>query len=514
MYRNITLMTILLIFAALPSVITAQEKKSEGATITISGTKLTLEQAIDLVLQNNLTLQSAKYDVVMSDSAYRMSQKKYDTTMNVDASYANTKIAATGLSALNGDKSYQYDLTVSASKTFKSGTTLSGGVSEIFSDTNDPALPTFGKMAGDPAYHTPYFFVSLQQELLKNAFGIMDRKSDTIMKNVAEIQRSAIIDQLSALVVSTLVDYWTITVRKFSVETARLELESDRQVRDIIARNVKYGLGELYDLNQYNALVASAESGHAAARQSYREAVRKLVRTMNMPAETRVEGVTNLVDELPVLDGDAAVRAGMDKRVDYKNAKLTLENTKMQLALYENASLPSLSVGVTANTGSQSEEFGGAIEDMATWKYPTWKVSAKVSYAFNDSENQTNLRNARLQLKQQEINIEKIRLEVRDDVLNSMERVFLQHTILMKARTATKESELYYQRALVRFRQGKINSATMRMALDTMVKARQGELEALVGYNVSLLQFDLSKNEIFERYNVDVEKYLASVKEK
>jgi hypothetical protein len=40
-----------------------------------------------------------------------------------------------------------------------------------------------------------------------------------------------------------------------------------------------------------------------------------------------------------------------------------------------------------------------------------------------------------------------------------------------------------------------------------MVASRQRELEALVNYNIALLQFDLSKNEIFrKRYNIDVEK--------
>jgi hypothetical protein len=53
----------------------------------------------------------------------------------------------------------------------------------------------------------------------------------------------------------------------------------------------------------------------------------------------------------------------------------------------------------------------------------------------------------------------------------------------------------------------------VKFALDSLVQARQGELEALVQYNVALLQFDLARNEIFDRYNVDVEKYIRVDKE-
>ena len=124
-----------------------------------------------------------------------------------------------------------------------------------------------------------------------------------------------------------------------------------------------------------------------------------------------------------------------------------------------------------------------------------------------------NLRNAELRRRQAGIDLEKTRLEVRDDVLNSLEQVRLLHSTLGKARTARAESELYYQRLLARFRQGKVTAVNIKLALDTLTQARQGELEALVQYNVALLQFDLARNEIFDRYNVDVEKYIRVDKE-
>ncbi len=482
----------------------------KGASITIAGNALTLEQAIDLVLQHNLTLQSAKYDVIMSDSDLEKFKGRYGTTANLEGGYVRQKTPPTGLSAFTGDKQYQYDLAASLSRKFSSGTNITAGVKETFFDANDPAIAGFKEK--EPAYHKPSLFISLEQELLRNAFGYGERLQKTMLKSAAEIQRAAIINQLSTLVVSTLVDYWTITIQKSALENARRELESDRQVRDIIAGNVRYGLGELYDLNQYNALVASAEIKVVSTEQAYREAVRKLLRTMNMPADTRVEGVTDLVDTLPELDADAAVKTGYLKRVDYRNAVASVENARRELAYYRNESLPSLTVNLNLNTASQREGFNDAAGDAAAAKYPSWEVRAKLSYPLDDRERETNVRNAELKLRQARIGLDRTKLEVRDEILNALEQVRTRHLALKKARTARAESELYYQRLLVRFRQGKATAVTVRLALDALMQSRQSELESLVTYNVTLLQFDLAKNEIFDRYNVNVEKYIKQVK--
>jgi hypothetical protein len=90
--------------------------------------------------------------------------------------------------------------------------------------------------------------------------------------------------------------------------------------------------------------------------------------------------------------------------------------------------------------------------------------------------------------------------------------VRLTYEIFQTSRTARKESEAFYNRMLARTRTGKLNFQLVGQALEGMVASRQKELESLVNYNISLLQFDLAKNEIFERYGVDVEKILERVK--
>ncbi len=506
---------------------TNKNEAMRDPSITIGGMVFSLEQAIDIVIQQNLTLQSAKYDVVMSDTAYEKAQKKYSTNLNLESGYLYQEQPASDLTGVSGTKQWQYDAGISISKLFSTGTTISAGVKEVFFDANDqgktmPLLVQYPdaslhtiqvtQYVADPAYHKPVLFASIQQELLKNAFGYSDKKLNKILENTTQIQRSAIINQLSGLVVSALVDYWNVTIQKSAMDTANLELDSNLRVLNIIKRNANYGLSEKYDINQYNALVAGTEARYSAAKQKYTEAVRKLLRTVNLPSETQVTGVTNLVDILPDLNQEAALKAGFEKRVDYKNTLLAYENAKIDLDLQENQALPSLTVSASISNQSQDTSFGKAFNQAASSEYPSYQVRAKVTYPLDDSDLKASVRNANFKLKQADINIKNMKLEVRDDILNKLDQVKLMHEMLMKMHIVNTESQAYYQSILRRFEQGKVNSVTMKFATDSMVQARKQELEALVQYNVAVLLFDLSKNEIFERYHVDVEKYLKSVK--
>ena len=488
----------------------ANNQINDTQGIILNNKNLSLDEIIAIVINNNLTLQSAKFDVIMTDNDLQKFEKKYSTTANLEGGYNYQKQPPSSLTDLTGDKSYQYSASASLSKLFPTATNITAGVREIYYDANDQSIPLFGIQAM-PAEHKPSFFVSIKQELLKNAFGYTDRIDEKLKTSNAAMQRAVIVDKLSGLVVSALVDYWSLAVQKYAMENAGIELKSDKEVRDIIARNSQYGLAESYELNQYNALVAGAETKVAYTSKQYRDAVRKFLRTVNMSPDTQIKDVTELKDALPPIDREKSLEAAFAKRTDYKNAVLQSENAKKELSMNKNNSLPSLTFGADLSTAGQDPSIAPAYQDAASTKYPNVNLTIKMSYPLDDTEQKANLRNAYFKTKQAEYNLQNTKIEVRDDVLSNLEGVELQHTTLIKARTARKESELYYEKLLVRFRQGKVNSVTMKDGLDSMVRSRQQELEDLVAFNVALLQLDVSKNEIFERYNINVEKYLSSI---
>ena len=491
-----------------PKLVKPDVQKAAEASFSIGGVQLSIQDAINIVLEKNLTLQAAKYDVVMSDTAARKLDKKYAPVISAEGQHLNFSTAPLATDT----KGNQYNASVGISKLFVTGTTVGGGYR--YQQLHTEAGPNFLGIPS-PAETSTFngYFINVQQELLKNAFGYADRKMDKIANKQAEAQRAYTVNLLSSLVVQALTDYWQVTIQKFALENARLEEKSNRQVRAIVARNVSFGLGESYDLNNYNARVANSMAKVAMTEQSLKNATRKLLRTVNMPVDTKIEGITNLVDKLPDLDSNAALKAAMEKRVDFKNARTELEIAELQSDLYDNQAMPSLNAyfNLVSQGTNQFIQFPGFAAAGAL-QSPQWQVGVKASYPLWDQEVKVNQRNANMQLAQSRIKLQNAEQEIRDEVLTRLENVRLTFEIFQTSRTSRKESEAFYSRMLARTRTGKLNFQLVGQALENMVANRQRELESLVNYNIALLQYDLAKNEIFERYGVNVERILEKIK--
>ena len=505
--------SILLLSVYLVTPLISQDTIDNESLPQLPAVELSIEDAIQLVLQKNLTLLRARYDVIQSDSSYRISQKKYAVNLGVGTNYVFQNNPSTSSSTFSGNEATSYGVSANAKKKFSTGTTVSVDVAQTYNATNASGFyigTTY--VPKTPDAWIPSVQLSVQQELLKNSFGYLDRLQDDRFEDEASENRRLIIDQLSGLVVQALVDYWQVSVNIEEVTNATSELESTRQVRNIIARNIRLGLNENFELNQYNALVAGAETHLAQAKQQLIASERKLLRTVNMPPDTKVPGVTNLSEELPEIDRELAIMEALSKRVDYQIAVEALEETNRNINIAENSALPSLTAILSVTGNSRNTDIGGANGEALSLKYPSYNVGLQLSYPLWDEEIKTNLRNANLQRKQAEITAEELRVEIRDEVLDSIDQVELSYTILQNSRKAKTESERSYKKLIAKSRQGRFNSATVKSSFDVLIEARHQELQALVNFNVSLLRLQLTKNEIFENYNVDVEKLIDEVR--
>ncbi len=470
---------------------------------------LTIERVIELVLARNLSVGSAKHDIAMSDTGLQFLRSKYAPQLSIEGGYARQKLPRSGLTELTGDRTYQWEASAMIAKAFSTGTKVAAGFRSVYYDANDQKLELMGEtlINSSPPYYMPRAFMSLQQDLLKNAFGVNDRIQEKIQENAVEMQKRAIVDAISGLVAGALMGYWEAAVGKSVVENARFELQSTRAVRSIIDKNVRFGLMDVYGLHQFDAIVAAAEAKLEIATQSYAAAVRDLLRMLKLPPETRIRIVSGLSENPPSMDLPAALNSAYAKRTDYRNALLEMENADMAVKMYENSDMPSLSVDVNLEMRGQDENCSPAVRDVSRGEYPSWSVYLRASHPLGDTGQAANLRNAALRVKQTKLGEERLRIDIRDEVSNRMEIVKLRHVVLGRSKAARSASELYYRRVLEKFGRGKVSSLDMKSAIDAMAQSRQQELESLVAYNVSLLQLDLSKNELFERYNVDVKTF-------
>ncbi len=223
--------------------------------------------------------------------------------------------------------------------------------------------------------------------------------------------------------------------------------------------------------------------------------------------------MTDLVEDLPALDRGEAVRAAMERHPEHLNAKLKLAAAELDLKRQKNESLPDVSLLAGVSSVASREAFGDSVGDVSSFAYPAWSVGFSVSYPFLNPGAKTRVRDAWLVRDQAQLNLERVREEVRDEVLSRLEGVELAHTVLAKTRAVRGEAEAYYAALVGKSRQGKFGAYQIKQALDGLTEARQRVREALAGFNLALLAYERSRGEFFEHYGISLEDLLRKVAE-
>jgi len=482
---------------------------ADEAAIVIGGFRITLSDAIKKAIDNNQDILTGKYDVAMSDTAFEKSQAKYSPYFNASGTISSTDypdlMQRSGTYPAN---TKSVGITSSLSKYFSTGTTIAGGVTNTNSYNTDFTNLTPPYKKYDMNIYNPVVFVSLQQELLKNSFGYNDRKEEKIQKNNAQIQKDQILSGLSLVVVGVIVDYWNVIVNKTHLDNSALMLQETKKVRRIIADNVRLGLAEQYELNYWNSQIATSEASVSQAEQQYRDALRKFLQTVNMPAEITMQEKAILQNKLPEINSEAAIKKAYSKRADYLGAVKALENAKLQLDIDGNKALPSLTGSLKVSSMDYNSSSGDAYTNTTAAKYPSYEAQIKMTYPLMDSDQKVSERNSRWRVEQTKHQVEKYGRIVKDDVTSKVEKINTNYTLYEKAREARRQAEIYYNSMLLNLRRGRITAAVVRNSLDALINSKEQELRMLVLFNASLLDFEVAKNELFETYKIDVEKYI------
>ncbi|MBN1499122.1 MAG: TolC family protein [Spirochaetes bacterium] len=471
----------------------------------INDQKMTLDQFIGVILKQNLDLVSKQYDYAITDSDLKKFKSKYATYINGEVGYSTSSFDENMQAVNNGvESSKTVSATASIMQMFSTGTTVTAGTS--YNNT----VKDMG--SADIEYYQPVIFVSVQQELLKNMFGRNDRSTSKILENVSETKKLYVEYEMTGLVLQSLIDYWTLALNQNSLLNDERKLRESRNLRNIIAQNVKLGLAENYDLNLYNSLVASSESAVAQSRKQYNDSIRLVLRRLNFDSNAKLSDVQIVAQKYDAESEEILLNKAFENRVDYLNAKLSVENAKLEAGIYGNENMPSLKAELNANSLGMNDEMGQAYSDSFAMKNPTVEVKLTASYPLGGSADKINKRDADYSYEKSLKQMEKVEREVRDDIKSKLENIETSYFLYTKAKESRAQSEIYYSRLVANLRRGRLTAAAVKQGLDSLIDSRQRELQALVSYNISILQLDIATNILFKKYNISVTDYFPSEK--
>ena len=405
--------------------------------------KLSLQDAIQAALQNNLSLEMQRTTWRGSLAAgTKSAEAAFEWTLGASASGGWSRSGSSTYTTLpmGGDEvanvlqevsstSNTRNVNLTLSKPFQWGGTASFSYSPRYSGSSQettftlldpPYMVLPGRTSNQLRPYSGSWSFGYSQDLLKN-FGRKSATADLIIaKRGLDSADANFRNQLQAQVADAERVYWALALAQMNLSIAQQSLElSQRQLRENKIR-MENGVIAPIDVTNSEAEVARQEVTIINAETSLKDAkenfFRAIYATTNVPDDIELTD-TPTVSQL-TLDEQTAIETALSNRAEIRTKRIALEDAKLRAELARANLKPTLRAQVNYNGSAESAaELSPINSDLWSFRYPGFNASLNFSLPlFNKAAKaqeinaMTSRRRAELDLKDQEL---AITLEVR-----------------------------------------------------------------------------------------------------
>ncbi|HYN05860.1 MAG TPA: TolC family protein [Vicinamibacterales bacterium] len=465
---------------------------------------LTLEQAVQMSLEKNLSLQVAKLGPQLADYSLQSARAaflpRYTSRYSINNSTNPSNNVLQGVVNVT-QNTQNFDGTFAQLLPWHGGN-FSVNFTNSRQGTNDVTARV------NPAFNSRLSF-SYTQPLLAG-FKMDGTRNElrtvAIQRQIADIQLLTTIENLRADVRQA---YWTL-------RSAIEQIEIQRRLLQLALRSwedskIRVQIGSLAPIEtlQFESQAASAEQALLDAQIRWRTAELNLKLLLASGADDDIYKATlNPVDQpqisVQAVDIPGAVTGALSQRSDLVQQRKNLDINQLLLEVTKDRTRPQLDLSSGYNTSGQggtrfssgviTEESGysGALRQLGTFDTSGWNTQLNFTVPFGRDWTTNRVAYARqvLQLDQTKANIKAAELRVSAEVTNAglaIENTYKQYQAAQTARSAAERNA---EAAQTRFENGVATNFEVVTLQNTLTNARLTELSRLIAYVNAIAEFE------------------------
>ncbi|HNN05423.1 MAG TPA: TolC family protein, partial [Leptospiraceae bacterium] len=467
--------------------------------------RISIKEAVANVIEHNLTVKNAKLEILKTDTPELKNHGKFNWTVFGEVTSFKTQNPVNQTTILSGTKVSNDRIAAGIEKQFHTGTYFMAEISTVRFDAN--------AFEGQSAYlnsrlaflaikplYTGALTFKLSQELWKYSFGKYEKNKEKILQTQAAIDRDQLVFLLSNIVAKTLIDYWSLAILDNAVLTYEKLLKNAKQIRGITYEKQRIGIAEAFDGSMWNSIVAGLESQVERAKLDRYAAEVNLKRILGVDPSMQVEGVTDLIEEIPSgISYEKDLAYAYEKRIELRNLKRLREKSRLQRKNAEEEDEPSVKLSAMYSTRGQTllspqENYINTGQGILSLKYPEARAEINISYPLWDEGVKETLREAKVNEKQIEEQEEAFRKEVAVELRNRIDAINTSYLTLKNAKKAKEETDRYFRGLYAKYSSGRFTSLMVKNALDALAQSELQIIQAKVNFNINLVRYDLVKN--------------------
>jgi outer membrane protein TolC len=479
----------------------------------VQGTPLSIDDAVKMALENNLGIQVEKLNPQIQVLGISRAVSAYAPTLFTTLSRRNqtappTDFLSTGVQVVTAGNF-----------------ATTGGVQQLLRwGGASYQVSVDGTRATSNASHTVFspqlgsdFNAAYTQPLLRNFKIDATRQQVALSQNQAQSADIQLQQRVTQTARNVRAAYYQLIGAISGLDVAQQSLDVARVALKNNQTRVEVGTMAQIDIVSAEAEVASNEEGVIIAQAAIETAQDQLRTLVMNPGQPDFWTARFTPSEKPTLvpreiNLDAAVKNALQNRTDIRDFKKNMENTDINMAYARNQKLPAVDLtarygltgvagvqnlydtsaidGSPIVTGTSVRTFTDALHDVFANDFKTWSFGVNVSYPLGTSTADAAFAQLKLQKQQDQQNLSNLEMAVTTQVRQAGRDV---NTNLRRVEATTRARELAEQKLTAdnkRFAVGLAQTFEVLQSQRDLSRARQSELNAIIDYNRSLVDFE------------------------
>jgi outer membrane protein TolC len=454
---------------------------------------LSLSDCLDMGLQNNLDIKIAKIESKIKKYGVPIAKSIFDTILEGGVSYTHDERARA--STIVGTERIVTNYEVNATKKIPTGTELTASYSNLRDWTNSAFITS------NPLHITELSF-TLEQPVLQNLFGYIDRREVKLSKIEAEQAGMEALNRIEDSVAEIEKAYWNLV---FGYQNAALREDILRQAQKlygIFKGHLKTGVVEANELYEAEANVRIRKTELAIAENNLKDASNRLKLLLNEEDGFLILPKNKLAHMGEAADLAKSLKDAFVANRAYMVEKKELSSKKVKLQMKKNTIWPQIDlVGTFALNGVDRKPVKSAGR-VTTDKHPYYYAGVEFSLPLENRSARGEYEKAKLEKEKAILKL----LQVEKDVINDIDKKVRKVNLnLENAKRWAKIKEIQgikFRDEEKKLKYGRSNSKTLVDYQNDLTLATINEYKALFQYYSSLIDLENAKDMLLEKTGV------------
>jgi outer membrane protein len=406
---------------------------------------ITIEEAIDIALENNYQLKQAENNRDLADTRVRSAQA--DFLPSLSAGFSGSRNV--------GRQFVQEDLAFEDRTTYGLGGSINASVTIFDGFSNISNL----RSAKASRESEELNFQRLKEEI---TFNTASRFLEVVLNREL------------------------LTIAESNLEASRVQLER-------IAAEVEVGTRPTVDLYNQEAVVANDELSVIQRQNDVEVSTARLIRVMQDESISMIDPVMPSIEELDLIpleiSLDDMISAALEQRSDLRAQEFDIESNQQNYRIARGQHLPTITASTGIN-GSYSDQlsdpitgttvsFGDQFFDQNVRRSMSFSIQIPI---FNRWNTRTNIQSARVQLRNSELALENVRFQVTEEV----RQAYNDYVSIVKELESTQKAliaaERAYETELQRYQVGSSTLIELNQANANYVQAQGNRVQAIYNF--------------------------------